>query len=112
MGGILTFREGTAEIKENAINAVGLNVLRQILRTAFYKPHILNSGFLYFLTGGDYNITNPTGKYIGKYQLDRSYLNGDHSPANQEIVVQKYVNERYNGSFVQAKAHWQAKGWY
>lgn len=62
-------------------------------------------------SGGDYYITNPTGKYIGRYQLDRSYLNGDHSPANQEKVAQEYVTERY-GSWVQAKAHWQVKGWY
>lgn len=62
-------------------------------------------------SGGDYNITNPTGKYIGKFQLDRSYLNGDHSPANQEKVAEEYVAERY-GSWSQAKAHWQNKGWY
>ena len=62
-------------------------------------------------SGGDYNITNPTGKYIGKFQLDRSYLNGDHSPANQEKVAEEYVAERY-GSWTQAKAHWQNKGWY
>lgn len=62
-------------------------------------------------SGGDYNITNPTGKYIGRYQLDRSYLNGDHSPANQEKVAEEYVAERY-GSWTQAKAHWQNKGWY
>lgn len=62
-------------------------------------------------SGGDYNITNPTGKYIGKFQLDRSYLNGDHSPANQEKVAEEYVAERY-GSWSQAKVHWQNKGWY
>ena len=62
-------------------------------------------------SGGDYNITNPTGKYIGKYQLDRSYLNGDHSPANQEKVANEYVAERY-GSWVGAKQAWQQKGWY
>ena len=63
-------------------------------------------------SGGDYYITNPTGKYIGRYQLDRSYLNGDHSPANQEKVAREYINERYNGSWVQAKAHWEANNWY
>ena len=62
-------------------------------------------------SGGDYNITNPTGKYIGRYQLDRSYLNGDHSPANQEKVAEEYVAERY-GSWSKAKEHWQIKGWY
>ena len=62
-------------------------------------------------SGGDYNITNPTGKYIGRYQLDRSYLNGDHSPANQEKVAEEYVAERY-GSWSKAKEHWQVKGWY
>ena len=62
-------------------------------------------------SGGDYNITNPTGKYIGRYQLDRSYLNGDHSPANQEKVADEYVAERY-GSWSNAKQEWQQKGWY
>lgn len=62
-------------------------------------------------SGGDYNITNPTGKYIGRYQLDRSYLNGDHSPANQEKVANEYVAERY-GSWSGAKQAWQQKGWY
>ena len=62
-------------------------------------------------SGGDYNITNPTGKYIGRYQLDRSYLNGDHSPANQEKVANEYVAERY-GSWSGAKQAWQDKGWY
>ena len=86
MGGILTFREGTAEIKVNAIYAVGLNVLRQILRTAIYKPHILNYGFLYFLTGGDYNISVlfhrnkinigvAAGKFQSKAALASAYFN-------------------------------------
>lgn len=61
-------------------------------------------------SGGSYNARN--GRYIGKFQLDSSYLNGDYSPANQERVAQQYVNSRYNGSWVQAMAFWQANGWY
>lgn len=61
-------------------------------------------------SGGSYNARN--GRYIGKFQLDSSYLNGDYSPANQERVAQQYVNSRYNGSWVQAQAFWQAHGWY
>lgn len=61
-------------------------------------------------SGGSYNARN--GRYIGKFQLDSSYLNGDYSPANQERVAQQYVNSRYNGSWVQAQAFWQANGWY
>jgi len=57
----------------------------------------------------DYGARN--GRYIGKFQLDQSYLNGDYSPANQEKVANEYVNERY-GSWVQAKQAWQQKGWY
>lgn len=60
-------------------------------------------------SGGSYSAQN--GKYIGKFQLDASYLNGDYSPANQERVVHKYVKSRY-GSFANAKAFWQAHGWY
>ena len=62
-------------------------------------------------SGGDYNAYNPAG-YWGKYQLNPTLVAYGASPAEQEIAVQEYVNERYNGSFVQAKAHWQAKGWY
>lgn len=57
------------------------------------------------------NYGARNGRYIGKFQLDQSYLNGDHSPANQEKVANEYVNERY-GSWVQAKQAWQQKGWY
>ena len=60
-------------------------------------------------SGGDYNARN--GKYIGKYQLDRSYLNGDYSPANQEKPAERYVKQRY-GSWVNAQKHWQTHNWY
>ncbi|MCF6515254.1 LysM peptidoglycan-binding domain-containing protein [Lactobacillus sp. S2-2] len=51
------------------------------------------------------------GRYVGKYQLDSSYLNGDYSPANQEIVANNYVTSRY-GSWVNAQNFWMANGWY
>ena len=60
-------------------------------------------------SGGDYNARN--GKYIGKYQLDKSYLNGDYSPANQEKTAERYVKQRY-GSWVNAQEHWQTHNWY
>ena len=60
-------------------------------------------------SGGSYTAVN--GQYYGRYQLNPSLVRHGASPAEQEVAVQKYVNERY-GSFVQAKAHWQAKGWY
>ena len=60
-------------------------------------------------SGGDYNACN--GKYIGKYQLDKSYLNGDYSPANQEKTAERYVKQRY-GSWVNAQKHWQTHNWY
>ena len=63
-------------------------------------------------SGGDYNAYNPAGGYYGRYQLNPTLVAYGASPAEQEIAVQEYVNERYNGSFVQAKAHWQEKGWY
>lgn len=62
-------------------------------------------------SGGDYNAVNPTGKYIGRYQLTNSYLNGDYSPENQERVANEYVINRY-GSWVKAQQFWQANGWY
>ena len=60
-------------------------------------------------SGGDYNARN--GKYIGKNQLDKSYLNGDYSPANQEKTAERYVKQRY-GSWVNAQKHWQTHNWY
>lgn len=61
-------------------------------------------------SGGSYTAQNS--RYIGRYQLDSAYLNGDYSPANQERVAQKYINERYGGSWDNAKAFWLAHGWY
>ena len=60
-------------------------------------------------SGGNYGARN--GQYVGKYQLSASYLNGDYSPANQDRVADQYVQSRY-GSWTNAKAHWEANGWY
>ncbi|MGM0215014.1 LysM peptidoglycan-binding domain-containing protein [Enterococcus sp. AZ109] len=60
-------------------------------------------------SSGSYDATN--GRYIGRYQLDSSYLNGDYSPANQERVADQYVAQRY-GSWEGAQAFWMANGWY
>ncbi|TII12055.1 LysM peptidoglycan-binding domain-containing protein, partial [Enterococcus faecium] len=60
-------------------------------------------------SSGSYTATN--GRYIGRYQLDSSYLNGDYSAANQEKVAEQYVASRY-GSWEAAKAFWEANGWY
>ncbi|CAM3948438.1 LysM peptidoglycan-binding domain-containing protein [Catellicoccus marimammalium] len=57
----------------------------------------------------NYNARN--GRYIGKYQLDAAYLNGDYSAANQERVAERYVKQRY-GSWSKAKAFHEANGWY
>ena len=60
-------------------------------------------------SSGSYTATN--GRYIGRYQLDSSYLNGDYSAANQERVAEQYVTSRY-GSWDAAKTFWLANGWY
>ena len=60
-------------------------------------------------SGGSYEAQN--GRYVGRYQLDSSYLNGDYSEANQEAVANNYVMSRY-GSWQAAQAFWQANGWY
>lgn len=60
-------------------------------------------------SGGSYSATN--GRYIGRYQLDASYLNGDYSEANQERVADSYVAGRY-GSWEAAQSFWLANGWY
>ncbi|WP_061813162.1 aggregation-promoting factor, partial [Streptococcus pneumoniae] len=43
-------------------------------------------------SGGSYTATN--GRYIGRYQLTDSYLNGDYSAENQERVADAYVAGR------------------
>lgn len=60
-------------------------------------------------SSGSYDATN--GRYIGRYQLDASYLNGDYSPENQERVADNYVAQRY-GSWEAAQSFWLANGWY
>ena len=60
-------------------------------------------------SGGSYSATNH--RYIGRYQLDSSYLGGDNSPENQERVADAYVAGRY-GSWEAAKQFWLANGWY
>ena len=60
-------------------------------------------------SGGSYTATN--GRYIGRYQLTDSYLNGDYSAENQERVAAAYVAGRY-GSWAAAKTFWLNNGWY
>ena len=60
-------------------------------------------------SGGSYTATN--GRYIGRYQLTDSYLNGDYSAENQERVADAYVAGRY-GSWTAAKNFWVNNGWY
>jgi len=60
-------------------------------------------------SGGSYIATN--GRYIGRYQLTDSYLNGDYSAENQERVADAYVAGRY-GSWTAAKNFWLNNGWY
>lgn len=60
-------------------------------------------------SGGSYTATN--GRYIGRYQLTDSYLNGDYSAENKERVADAYVAGRY-GSWTAAKNFWLNNGWY
>ena len=60
-------------------------------------------------SGGSYTAQN--GQYYGKYQLSSTYLNGDYSAANQELVADNYVASRY-GSWTAAQQFWQSHGWY
>lgn len=62
-------------------------------------------------SGGSGGYSARNGQYIGKYQLDSEYLNGDHSPANQERVAEQYVKNRY-GSWDAALQHHNANNWY
>lgn len=60
-------------------------------------------------SSGNPNARN--GRYVGLFQLDSSYLNGDYSVANQKRVFVQYCNQRY-GSVENALAFRQAHNWY
>lgn len=60
-------------------------------------------------SGGDYNSRN--GQYIGRYQLNEMYLDGDYSEENQEAAAEAYIADRY-GSWQAAQEHHQQYGWY
>ena len=60
-------------------------------------------------SGWDYDARN--GRYIGKYQMDESRLDGDWSPEHQEEVAEAYMLDRY-GSWETARAFWDANGWW
>lgn len=92
---------GSSSSSESRVSAVGTN---ESSAEASARAWIVQRE-----SGGDYNARN--GKYIGKYQLDKSYLNGDYSPANQEKTAERYVKQRY-GSWVNAQKHWQTHNWY
>ncbi|HJE86228.1 MAG TPA: transglycosylase [Levilactobacillus hammesii] len=58
-----------------------------------------------------YNYSARNGRCYGRYQLLKSYLHGDYSPANQEKTANRYVSGRY-GSWTKAKKFWQSHHWY
>lgn len=62
-------------------------------------------------SGGNYNAVNASSGAYGKYQLLPGYLHGDYSAANQDRTANNYVHGRY-GSWIAAKAFWEAHGWY
>lgn len=60
-------------------------------------------------SGWNYDARN--GRYIGKYQMDESRLDGDWSPEHQEEVAEQYMLDRY-GSWEAAREFWDANGWW
>lgn len=60
-------------------------------------------------SGGDYGARN--GQYVGRYQLNEMYLDGDYSEENQEAAAEAYIADRY-GSWQAAQEHWREYGWY
>ena len=60
-------------------------------------------------SGWDYEARN--GRYIGKYQMDESRLDGDWSPEHQEEVAEQYMLDRY-GSWEAAREFWDSHGWW
>ena len=62
-------------------------------------------------SNGSYTAYNSAGGYYGRYQLNPSLINYGASPEEQEAAADNYVAGRY-GSWSEAKAFWEANGWY
>lgn len=101
---IIDSTEKTVEIEEVPVQEETTTIQTAAVTISSAKEWIAQKE-----SSGSYDATN--GKYIGRYQLDASYLNGDYSPENQERVADDYVAQRY-GSWESAQAFWLANGWY
>jgi len=75
--------------------------------TASYETY--EQKIIQYESRGKANAEN--GSYYGLYQLDKSYLHGDYSVANQQKVFNQYVQQRY-GNIQNAWNHEQQYGWY
>lgn len=84
-------------------------VTQQVPATSVVSSNSAKEAIAQKESGGSYTATNS--RYIGRYQLDASYLNGDYSIANQERVAEQYVTQRY-GSWEAALAFHNTHGWY
>ena len=62
-------------------------------------------------SNGSYTAYNSAGGYYGRYQLNPSLIDYGASPEEQEVAADNYVAGRY-GSWSEAKAFWEANGWY
>ena len=101
--------ENTASTTETATQEHTYVAPVETVEVAPAAPAVATEWIAQKESGGSYTATN--GRYIGRYQLDASYLNGDYSAANQERVAEQYVTSRY-GSWDAAKTFWLANGWY
>ena len=101
----------TAPTTQPSTKTTGKVYTKEIVPTDNGSGHSAKEWIAYKESRGDYNARSASMRYIGRYQLDKSYLNGDYSPANQEKQVSIYVKNRY-GSFQNAKKHHEKFGWY
>lgn len=101
----------TAPTTQPSTKTTGKVYTKEIVPTDNGSEHSAKEWIAYKESRGDYDARSATGRYIGRYQLTNTYLNGDYSPANQERVASKYVKERY-GSWQNAKKFWVQNGYY
>lgn len=101
---VITSEKIVGEVASTPTNEVEKEQTANTLVTSEAKEWIAEKE-----SNGSYEARN--GRYIGRYQLDATYLNGDYSVENQERVANNYVTQRY-GSWEGAKAFWLANGWY
>lgn len=101
----------TAPTTQQSAETTGKVYTKEVAPTDNGSEHSAKEWIAYKESRGDYNARSASQKFIGRYQLTNTYLNGDYSPENQERTANRYVKDRY-GSWQNAKKFHEKFGYY